>query len=165
MVGQGRWNWASLGSWRASGVVAAGLPAGDVRLVGGGAGAPPAEALDRIGVWPGGPTGSIPGKRPPRVGPLRFHAAGLDRRWLAKEGGTGHPWVPGGRRTARESEPWHPGTGDAGRGGVCHSVAGEARHSGDRDGFPVGGGNRSGALLGFDRRYRVSAALFQELDR
>src|ERR1017187_8434854 len=54
------------GSGGRTGVVAAGLPAGDVRLVGGGADAPPAEAMDRIGVWPGGLTGSIPGQRPPR---------------------------------------------------------------------------------------------------
>src|ERR1035437_1395361 len=150
------------GSGGRTGVVAAGIPAGDVWLLGGGAGGPLGGGLDRIGVWSGGLAGPIPGKRPPRVGPLRFHAAGLPRQWSAEEAGTGHPWVPGGRRIARESEPWHPGTSDAGWGGVRHSVAGEARYSGDRGGFPAGGGNRSGALLGFDRRYRVSAALFQE---
>src|ERR1035437_6310826 len=78
------------GSGGRTGVVAAGLPAGDGRLGGGGAGAAPAEAMDRIGVWRGGLTGPIPGKRPHGTGRLRFHAAGLDRRWLAKEGGTGH---------------------------------------------------------------------------
>src|SRR5664280_848560 len=70
------------GCGRRTGVVAAGIPAGDVWLVGGGAGAAPAEAMDGNGVWPGGPAGPIPGKRPYRAGPLRFHAAGPRRPWL-----------------------------------------------------------------------------------
>src|ERR1019366_461295 len=43
------------GSGGRTGVVAAGLPAGDVRLVGGGAGAALAGGLGRIGGWAGGP--------------------------------------------------------------------------------------------------------------
>src|ERR1035437_138881 len=116
------------GCCRRTGVVAADIPAGDVRLVGGGTDAAPEEAMDRPGVWLGGVAGPIPDKRALGTGPLRFHLVGLARRWMAEETGTGHPWVPDGRRTAREGEHWRRGSGDAGRGGVCHSVAREARH-------------------------------------